>query len=91
MQTRGRFVKDEDGGRLTFLREEGCQFDTLTLAAGKGAGGLPEFYVADAYILQRFEAFDNLLEAEQLFFGGGGVEGVGEELKAWLTVISSTS
>ena len=69
MQTRGGLVEDEDGRRLTFLCEEGCQFDALTLASGERATRLPEFDITDSHVLQGFEALDNLLQTQQLFLG----------------------
>ena len=57
VQAGGRLVEDEQRGHSLLLTEVIGQFDALVLAARKGGGGLPQFDVAQAHILQGFHLF----------------------------------
>ena len=60
MQTRGRFIEDEDRRVTLFGRQEGRQLHTLTLTARKRTAALAQLHVADADILQRLQPLHDL-------------------------------
>ena len=63
METRGRLVQDEERGGAVLEREIVGQFHALVFAARECAGGLSQFDISEADILERLQASHDALLA----------------------------
>ena len=61
METRGRLVQDEERGGAVLEREIVGQFHALVFAARECAGGLSQFDISEADILERLQASHDAL------------------------------